>query len=301
MNRLFVENRDELALSQNTRGSQESTEDIHLQRTLSMIQPRIRLPTVSGTFYPEDPSALSAMIKTLLQLVTPEDLAPKAIIAPHAGYVYSGPIAASGYATLKNRDNLVERVILIGPSHRVGFDGLALSSADFYSTPLGDVSIDRGAMDLILQLPFVEVRDEAHRHEHSLEVQLPFLQEILGSFQLVPIVAGKASARQVAEVLNLLWGGPETLIVISSDLSHYHDYAAARKMDTATSEAIESLNWKKLDEDAACGRIPISGLLYAARIRGMRGITLDQRNSGDTAGSRNRVVGYGTYLFFEKE
>ena len=188
-----------------------------------MIQPRIRLPAVSGSFYPEDPSALSAMVKNLLQLVTLEDRAPKAIIAPHAGYVYSGPIAASGYATLKNRENPVERVILIGPSHRVGFDGLALSSADFYSTPLGDLSLDRGALDLALQLPFVEVRDEAHRNEHSLEVHLPFLQEILGSFQLVPVVAGKASARQVAELLNLLWGGPETLIVISSDLSHYHD------------------------------------------------------------------------------
>jgi hypothetical protein len=241
------------------------------------------------------------MVKTLLELVTPEDRAPKAIIAPHAGYVYSGPIAASGYATLKNRENPIERVILIGPSHRICFDGLALSSADFYSTPLGDISIDRGTMDLVQHLPFVEVRDEAHRHEHCLEVQLPFLQEILDPFQLVPVVAGKASARQVAELLNLLWGGSETLIVISSDLSHYHDYATARKMDKATSEAIESLNWQKLDEGAACGRIPISGLLYAADIRGMRVITLDQRNSADTAGSRNRVVGYGAYLFFEKE
>lgn len=262
-----------------------------------MSRINIRQPAVSGSFYPDDPTVLRRTIMDYIASVKSVSTRPKAIIAPHAGYIYSGPIAASAYAPLKNLEIPVQRIVLVGPSHRVGFEGLALSSATFYSTPLGDIPIDLKAQESILDLPFVQINDHAHLREHSLEVHLPFLQEVLGSFNLIPVVAGIASAEQVAQVLKLLWGGPETLIVISSDLSHYHDYYTAQKLDSATTEAIEKLDWHKLDFEAACGRVPVSGLLYAAEKYGLQAETVDLRNSGDTAGSHDRVVGYGAYLF----
>ena len=262
-----------------------------------MNQTTVRRPAVSGSFYPEDPSALRHLISKFLASAKSVSTVPKAIIAPHAGYIYSGPVAASAYVSLKNPRSPIQRVVLVGPSHRVGFEGLALSSATFYSTPLGDIPIDLYGQESILDLPFVQVNDQAHAQEHSLEVHLPFLQEVLGTFSLIPVVAGSAPAEQVAELLNRLWGGAETLIVVSSDLSHYHDYSTARKIDSATSQAIETLAWQQLDYESACGRVPVSGLLYAAEKRGMYVETVDLRNSGDTAGSRERVVGYGAYLF----
>ncbi|MCI0732421.1 MAG: AmmeMemoRadiSam system protein B, partial [Methylococcaceae bacterium] len=192
----------------------------------------VRAPAVSGTFYPKDPVELRHLIDRYLASAKRVSAGPKAIIAPHAGYIYSGPVAASAYASISNLKNPVERVVLLGPSHRVGFEGLALTSAAYYSTPLGEIPIDLGAWDAIRGLPGVRVIDEAHAYEHSLEVHLPFLQQVLRPFKLVPLVAGSAPAEQVAEVLDRLWGGEETLIVISSDLSHYHDYASARKLDT---------------------------------------------------------------------
>jgi AmmeMemoRadiSam system protein A len=181
----------------------------------------------------------------------------------------------------------------------VSLRGLAASSADVFRTPLGDVPLDRGAIAQALELPQVETLDEAHAHEHSLEVHLPFLQRVLGSFLLTPLVVGEASPDQVAEVLELLWGGPETLIVISSDLSHYYDYAAARRMDTETARAIETLDPRGLGAESACGRVPVRGLLLAAQRRGLGVTCLDLRSSGDTAGPRDQVVGYGAWAFSE--
>ncbi|MEQ8194650.1 MAG: AmmeMemoRadiSam system protein B, partial [Rhodospirillales bacterium] len=226
---------------------------------------------------------------------------PKAIIAPHAGYIYSGPIAASVYARLKPLRGRIERVVLLGPCHRVAVRGLALSGADAFATPLGNVPVDKEAVAALAGLPQVSTFDATHAQEHSLEVHLPFLQEILGAFKLVPLVVGDASADQVAEVLERLWGGPETLIVVSSDLSHYLDYDTANRLDRETCAAIESLDFTRIGRDQACGRIPVSGLLALAKRRGLGVDTLDLRNSGDTAGPRDRVVGYGAWMFFEKE
>lgn len=257
----------------------------------------IRRPAVAGLFYPDQAAELRTSIQGFLDAAGTQGPAPKAIIAPHAGYVYSGPVAASAYALLAQARGTIRKVVLMGPSHRVGFRGIAASGADFYSTPLGNVPIDHGGIAKILDLPFVEILDQAHRQEHSLEVHLPFLQEVLGDFELVPLVAGDATAAEVDRVLERLWGGPETLIVISSDLSHYHDYETARRMDRDTSTAIENLQPEAIGYESACGRVPVTGLLVAARRRGLSARTVDLRNSGDTAGSKDQVVGYGAYVF----
>jgi len=261
--------------------------------------PQTREPAVAGSFYPDDPVLLQRQIDDLLDREFTPGPAPKALIVPHAGYIYSGPIAASAYLQLLPIREQIRRVILLGPSHRTGFEGLAASSARYFSTPLGLVRIDHSAMDDILLLPQVRVYDDAHKEEHSLEVQLPFLQMILRKdFSLIPLVVGDATADSVAEVIEILWGGPETLLLISSDLSHYLDYSTAQRLDSATSAAIEQLNPQAIDYQQACGRNPVSGLLLAARHHGLSATTLDLRNSGDTAGSRDRVVGYGAYAFF---
>ncbi|HWO99251.1 MAG TPA: AmmeMemoRadiSam system protein B [Methylococcus sp.] len=259
--------------------------------------PQIRPPAVAGTFYPMDPRQLRSMVQSMLTEPKAGDTLPKAIIAPHAGYVYSGPVAASAYAQLRAGRDTIRRVVLLGPSHRVVFQGLAVSSAEAFATPLGTVPLDRETIEALLQFPFVHRLDQAHAFEHSLEVHLPFLQEVLANFSLVPILVGDADPRQVAQVLDELWDGDETLILVSSDLSHYHDYATARRMDQATSRAIEALRPEDIDYEDACGRLPVSGLLIAARKHGLKGRTIDLRNSGDTAGPKESVVGYGAYVF----
>ncbi len=259
----------------------------------------IRKPAVAGTFYPADAIELRAMVSSLLSSAEAIDLSPKALIVPHAGYIYSGPVAATGYACLRAARASVKRVVLLGPAHFVAFSGLAESSAEAFATPLGVVPIDELARVRLRDLPQVQLLDRAHVWEHSLEVQLPFLQVILQDFSLIPLAVGEASGEEVGEVLERLWGGPETLILISSDLSHYHDYETAKQLDQETSKAIEKL--QQLNPGQACGRCPINGLLYVARKRGLRARTIDLRNSGDTAGPRDRVVGYGTYLFEESE
>lgn len=259
---------------------------------------RIREPAVAGMFYPANPNELHTMIQGFLEKAEkPVGTPPKALIVPHAGYIYSGPVAATGYKSLTDIRNRIERVVLLGPSHRVGFLGLASSSADIFRTPLGDILLDRKAIDSIVSLPQVHQLDEAHLMEHSLEVHLPFLQEILGSFTLVPLVVGDAAPEEVAEVLERLWGGDETLIVISSDLSHYHDYETAQEMDSDTSLAIERLHPEEIEHEGACGRNPIRGLLLVAGRKRLVAVTVDLRNSGDTAGPSDRVVGYGSYIF----
>lgn len=257
----------------------------------------IRPTAVAGSFYPSDAHKLRAQVRELLKNAHTDLPAPKALIAPHAGYVYSGPIAASAYATIKNARGTIRRVVLLGPAHRVPLRGLALSSADFFESPLGKVPLDHEAMEKIKHLPGVQVSDAAHANEHSLEVHLPFLQETLEAFTLVPLVVGEVEASTVARVLDALWGGPETLIVVSSDLSHYHDYATAQRLDRTTSQAIEQGRPQDIDVDRACGRYPVNGLLTVAKARGLNTKTLDLRNSGDTAGPRDRVVGYGAYVF----
>ena len=262
----------------------------------SMAAKRSRRPAVAGLFYPAEPGELAAAVRACLRAAAPAaGPPPRALIAPHAGYVYSGEIAGSAYARLAPLRGKVRRVVLIGPSHHVPFRGLAVPSADAFATPLGDVPVDRAAVERLLELPQVEERDDAHAREHSLEVQLPFLQEVLGAFALVPLAAGDASAEEVAEVLELLFDEPGTLVVVSSDLSHYHDYATARRLDAATSRAIEALRPEALDFESACGRVGVNGLLVLARRRGLSARTLDLRSSGDTAGPRDRVVGYGAY------
>ena len=256
-----------------------------------------RQPAVAGMFYPADKHLLQSMIQGYLDHAIPTGGLPKAIIAPHAGYVYSGPIAASVYARLGQGRGMISRVVLLGPSHRVGFRGCALSSAVWFATPLGEIPIDTEAFKLLEGLPFVQQLDQAHAQEHSLEVHLPFLQQVLGSFSLMPIVVGDAAPEEVAALLDALWGGDETLIVISSDLSHYHGYATAQSMDRATSEAIVAMCPDNISFEGACGRLPVSGLLLAAKKRGMKAEIIDLRNSGDTAGSKDRVVGYGAYAF----
>jgi AmmeMemoRadiSam system protein B len=303
-----------------------------------MSQPiRIRPAAVAGLFYPAAPAALRAQVGELLAEAgrraagaghTP--LAgngigiPKAIIAPHAGYTYSGPIAASAFAALApgiptcptaapaasaapagghqpkgaaaGAAAAVRRVVLLGPSHRVAFRGLALPDSETFSTPLGQVPLDFNAIADVARLPQVLVRPDAHSAEHSLEVELPFLQVLLGEFQLVPLVVGDAEPEDVAEVLDLLWGGADTLVVVSSDLSHYLPAAAAERADRATAARIGALGGP-LDPREACGAMPINGLLAAARRRGLVPRLLDLRHSGDTSGDRSRVVGYGAWAF----
>lgn len=255
----------------------------------------IRPPAVAGLFYPDDPEELRETISAYLAQAGNDKPVPKAIIAPHAGYIYSGPVAASAYATLKPACHTIKKVVLLGPAHRVYLRGLALSSATVFRTPLGAITIDRELVQKLRGLPQVVVMDAAHAQEHSLEVQLPFLQTVLDDFTLLPLVVGDASPEEVTEVLDRVWGCDETLIVISSDLSHYHDYLSARRIDADTSIAIQHQELEKIGPNQACGCIPMSGLLSIARRSGMQVSMLDLRNSGDTAGSRDRVVGYGAY------
>jgi AmmeMemoRadiSam system protein B len=260
----------------------------------------IREPAVAGQFYPGNASELGTTIRVLFDEVeVAEGPAPKALIVPHAGYVYSGPVAATAYAKLRPYRRQYMRVVLLGPCHRVGVKGLALSGADVFRTPLGDVPLDQIAI-AGLAMPEVTVVEAPHKFEHSLEVHLPFLQTVIDSFSLVPLVVGDATPETVAKVIDALWGGPETLIVISSDLSHYLTYDKARVSDKATCQAIERLKAHSIDHDHACGATPISGLLIAAKRRGMKVTTLDLRNSGDTSGEKEHVVGYGSWQFLER-
>ncbi len=258
-----------------------------------------RPPAVAGMFYAGDPASLARDVDDALAAAHPvAGPAPKALIVPHAGYAYSGPIAASAYAALERVRDSIHRVVLLGPCHRVAVRGLALPSADAFDTPLGRVPVDREGVAALSGLPQVVVSGPAHALEHSLEVQLPFLQRVLREFSIVPLVVGDASADEVAGVIDRLWGGPETLLLISSDLSHYHRYEDAARIDRATAAAILALD-PALDHEQACGATPIAGLLTVARRRGLTAQLLDLRNSGDTAGDRRRVVGYAAVAFRE--
>ncbi len=261
--------------------------------------PLVRPPAVARLFYPSDERSLAEEVAAHLDQTEEAPLAPgfpKAVIVPHAGYVYSGPVAASAYDLLRPARGIVTRVVVLGPCHRVAVRGLALPQASAFDTPLGRIPLDCEAIASIRGLPQVVESAATHAEEHSLEVQLPFLQQVLGEFSLVPLVVGSVAPEKVAEVLERLWGGPETLIVISSDLSHYHPYEAARRIDGATVQAILSLD-AGISHEQACGATPVAGALIAAKRLGLRPQLLDCRNSGDTAGSKDQVVGYASFAF----
>jgi hypothetical protein len=263
----------------------------------------IRAAAVEGLFYPATAASLAAEIRALLAAVPARAVAPgrlKALIVPHAGFRYSGPIAASAYALLRPLRDTVKRVVLLGPAHRVPVRGLALPAASAFATPLGVVSVDADAVSRLRDLPQVVVSAAAHSEEHSLEVQLPFLQQQLGEFTLVPLAVGDAAADEVSEVIEALWGGPETLIVVSSDLSHYLPYAEARRTDAETCATISGLT-RSVSHEEACGGTPINGLVLVARRHRLKPALLDLRNSGDTAGDRGRVVGYAAFAFREED
>jgi AmmeMemoRadiSam system protein B/AmmeMemoRadiSam system protein A len=254
-------------------------------------------------FYPGEPNALSAEVDDLLGGV--EELAPrlgfpKALVVPHAGYVYSGPVAARAYDELGTARGIVRRVVLLGPCHRVAVRGLAVPTAEAFATPLGQVPVDRPALRSVQDLPQVVPSDAAHALEHSLEVQLPFLQKLLGEFSLVPLAVGTASVEEVSQVLERLWGGPETLIVVSTDMSHYHAYEEARRIDSATLARIAACA-TDIDHDEACGATPLNGLLSFAAKRRFPIRLLAACNSGDTAGDKGRVVGYSSFALYDGE
>ncbi len=265
--------------------------------------PNLRAPILAGTWYPADPSVLAHDVDGYIAAAErgPDDTRLKAIIAPHAGYRFSGPVAGSAYARVAAIASRITRVVLVGPSHRHAFEGIAVPTAGAFASPLGDIPLDAEGIRDILRLPQVSALDEAHAREHSLEIHLPFLQRALGEFTLVPLVVGRAGPGAVAEVLANLWGGPETLIVISTDLSHYLDYETCRRLDARTSQAIVSGNIAAIGDDQACGRGGIKGLLRLLEGSEARIELLDLRNSGDTQGAKDKVVGYGSWTVSEPE
>jgi AmmeMemoRadiSam system protein B len=259
--------------------------------------PDVRPPAVANLFYPGAARPLAEEISSYLDRPEETPIAPgfpKAVIVPHAGYVYSGPVAASAYDLLRPARGIVKRVVILGPCHRVPVRGLALPAAKAFETPLGRIPLDEEALRAIRDLPQVVVSAATHAEEHALEVQLPFLQQVLGEFSLVPLVVGDAAPEKVAEVLERLWGGEETAIVISSDLSHYHPYEEARRIDGATVRAILGFD-TGISHEQACGATPVTGMLIAAKRKGIAPKLLDCRNSGDTAGEKSSVVGYASF------
>ena len=257
----------------------------------------IRSPAVAGMFYPERAVRLRHNVETMLEEAPQESIEPrpKALIVPHAGYVYSGPVAARAYRLLERSRQIITRVVLLGPAHRVFLEGMAVPTAEAFATPLGEIPLDLEAIGSIAELPGVQCSDAAHGPEHSLEVQLPFLQTVLGTFDLVPLVVGRCDADRVAAVIDTLWGGPETLIVVSSDLSHYLSYSEAREIDGHTCRRILEKE-STLSGEEACGAHAINGLMRARHSQQMEVEAIDVRNSGDTAGDKRRVVGYGAFV-----
>lgn len=258
----------------------------------------IRPAAVAGLFYPAAPQHLAATVESLLDRTTRPALAPKALIVPHAGYAYSGPVAGRAYGTIADAARSLRRIVLIGPSHREWFRGVAVPVAQAFATPLGIMPIDSPAIDELRRVDGIVASDVPHALEHSLEVQLPFLQRLAPAAVIVPLLVGDASPAEVERVLDPLWDEPDTLIIVSSDLSHYHPYNIARKIDTATAQSILQ-GREDLSGEQACGCIAIDGLARIGRKRRLRAELLDLRNSGDTAGDRRRVVGYGAFGFYD--
>jgi AmmeMemoRadiSam system protein B len=263
-----------------------------------MQSAKVRPPAVAGSFYCGNAHRLRAELESLFADAPGSGAGElKAVIAPHAGYVYSGKVAAAAFAQLRERARDITRVVVIGPAHYLALRGIAVPTVEAFETPLGPVPVDQNALAAIAGLPFVLANDAAHAPEHALEVELPFLQMTLEHFRVVPLLVGDAQPKDVAQALGRLWGGAETLIVISSDLSHYHDYETAKRLDAATAATIERGDWAQLGSRNACGFLPIAGLLVETAQRGLAAQRLALCNSGDTAGGRDRVVGYGAWAF----
>ncbi len=269
------------------------------QIRLSALRQTTRPPAVAGMFYPGRADTLRANVQEMLDRAACSSPVPKVIISPHAGYIYSGDVAAKGFSTLGHGAKYIRRVVLLGPAHRVRLNGIAIPSVASFETPLGSIKLAQSALKRIESLPQVTTMDLAHKQEHSLEVQLPFLQACLADFRLVPMVVGNAPPSEVAEVLDVLWGGKETLVVISSDLSHYHEYQESKRRDKLTSDMIENFEFEQLTPQNACGAHPLRGLLLTASRRGMEIRRQFLCNSGDTAGNKDRVVGYGSWCLYE--
>ena len=260
-----------------------------------------RPPAVAGLFYPANANELRHDVSGYIEASSPRAAPadpPKALIVPHAGYQYSGPVAGFAYRCLRDWSASIRHVVMIGPSHRVALRGLAVPSVDQFATPLGNVPVDAAGRRRLCELGLVGISDAAHAAEHSLEVQLPFLQVALEDFDILPITVGFASPEQVARVIDATWGGPDTLVLVSSDLSHYHTWHEARQLDAETTRAIIERR-SDLPDEHACGACGINALMQVARRRGLAVELLDLRNSGDTAGDRSRVVGYGSYVLHE--
>ena len=258
----------------------------------------VRPSAVAGQFYPRDADRLRKQVSDLLaNIAMPIKNIPKALIVPHAGYVYSGATAAAAFATLRDGAQTIRRVVLIGPAHHVHVRGIAAPTVDAFATPLGRVPVDKSALNAIAGLPFVIQDDLAHAPEHALEVELPFLQTLLVSFQVVPLLVGDATPEEIAQMMLQLWESSGTLIVVSTDLSHYHNYETARRLDAATAAAIEHGDWASLGPHQACGSRAVAGLLLETGRRDLKIRRLSLCNSGDTAGARDRVVGYGAWMF----
>lgn len=264
-------------------------------RRSSKVVMNRRPAAVAGLFYAADAATLRQDVMQMLRNAPKGAADPKALIVPHAGYRYSGTVAAAAYQALGGIADRVERVVLVGPAHRVRLEGMAVPAVDAFATPLGDVPVDRQARDAVLALPAVQVSDRAHAQEHALEVQLPFLQVGLGDFRMLPVLVGDCPPESVASLLDCVWGGAETLIVISSDLSHFHAYEDARRIDARTSRRILS-RCADLGGDEACGAAAVNGLMVAKQASRLDIEQVDLQNSGDTAGDRTRVVGYGAYV-----
>ena len=259
----------------------------------------LRSCAVAGTFYPDDPVDLRKTVQHFIAAAPThrtESKPPQALIGPHAGYQYSGPIAGSAYAPLPSAAGRIRRVVIMGPAHRVSFSGLATVSVPAFDSPLGEVPVDQPAISAITNLPDVIVHDGAHEYEHGLEVHLPFITETLGHVAIVPVLFGQVSYLSAAQLFDSLWSS-DTMIVVSSDLSHYHDHQTATELDRQTADAIESNRPDRIGPQQACGHTAIRGLLTAAGQRGLHAHCVDLRNSGDTAGPKERVVGYGAFHF----
>jgi len=262
----------------------------------------IRKPSVSGTFYSSDPEILKSQIETFLKNTPLQEDTPKAIISPHAGFVYSGQTAAFGFKAVANLSRQIKKVVVVGPSHRFHFHGLATTKADFYETPLGNIPIDKKLRNEVLKVPHVNSKEEPFdSQENSLETQFPFLQVVLDKFTLLPLLVGEANADEVAEALRRVWGKGDTLIVISSDLSHYYDYSTARSLDKATAKAVLELRSSGIGVEQACGRIGMQALLIVAKEKKLIPKLLDLRNSGDMGTPKTQVVGYTSFIFCEEQ
>ena len=256
----------------------------------------VRAPQVAGAFYPDGHNACVDLVEQCLSAARSDaGVRPKILVAPHAGYRFSGEIAGTAYGPMRSEASRIKRVVLLGPAHRVAFDGIATTSVDVWATPIGDIKIDWDVLNRVLAFPGVHVADDAFANEHSLEVHIPFVQRVFENATLVPLLVGKASVELVSKVTSAVWGGPETLVVVSSDLSHFHDYETAQKLDAKTAANIELLHADRIDATSACGHRALAGVLDQAHRRSLRATALDVRSSGDTFGNRDRVVGYGAF------